>query len=253
MASKDSEVLDAIRVFVAGFCEGKSRTHPYEATLIEDVWVMRDAPRRNPKEYRKEEWVAWKRDPAEVDALARSRTRGRFFVCAVTDSDEEQQQMKAGYKQLGYRLLATEPLFRHGLRRIPRGTSPAEIVQVTTAQLAKELALLTRSRPIPEVMLGAGAPFRQYVATLDGKIVGRVQSVDAGRSTWCNDLNVNERFRRRGIGSALLAHMLRDDRDRGVVGSVLLASHTGALLYPHIGYRQLGVLSIYAPARRRSS
>src|SRR5205085_2475048 len=84
------------------------------------------------------------------------------------------------------------------------------------------------------------APFRQYVARIAGKIVGRVQSVDAGRSTWCNDLKVDEGFRRKGIGRALLARMLRDDRDRKVVASVLLASHAGALLYPHVGYRQLG-------------
>jgi hypothetical protein len=30
---------------------------------------------------------------------------------------------------------------------------------------------------------------------------------------------------------------------------VLLSSHTGALLYPQAGYRQLGMLSIFAPRR----
>ncbi|OAI51622.1 hypothetical protein AYO47_01420 [Planctomyces sp. SCGC AG-212-M04] len=253
MASKDSEVVDAISVFVTGFCAGKSRTHPYEASLIDGLWVMRDAPRRNPKDYRKEEWVAWKREPAEVDALARGKSRGRFFVCVVTDSDEEQQRVKAGYKQLGYRLLATEPLFRHDLERIPRASSPAEIVRITTPELARDLAVVTRTRPIPQSLMEDDAPIRQYVAMMDGKIVGRVQSVDAERSTWCNNLHVDERFRRKGIGRGLLARMLQDDRKRGFAASVLLASHTGALLYPHVGYRQLGVLSIYAPPRRRRS
>ena len=59
--------------------------------------------------------------------------------------------------------------------------------------------------------------------------------------------------RRRGIGSALLCHMLKDDRRRGFKQSVLLASHTGALLYPKVGYEQIGLLYIFAPPKRKIS
>ena len=246
-----SEIPHALRVFVEGYCVGKSATHPYEASLVDGVWLMRDAPRRNPRDYRKEEWIVWNCDPAKIDALARRETRGRFFVCAVTESEVEQEEVKAAYKRLGYRLLATEPLFRHDLTRIPRAASPAEIVQVATSELAAQLGKATRSRPIPHSQLGNDAPFRQYVAMIDGAIVGRVRSVDAAGSTWCSDLNVSEAQRRKGIGRALLARMLRDDRVRGVESSVLLATHTGAMLYPRLGYRQLGVLSIYAPSKIR--
>lgn len=249
MTSRNSEIPHAIRVFVEGYCVGKSRTHPYESQLVDGIWVMRDAPRKNPRDYRKEEWIAWNCDPAKVDARARRETRGRFFVCAVTESESDQEEAKSAYKRLGYRLLATEPLFRHDLKRIPQASSPAEIAKVTTSDLVGKLAKATRSRPIPESQLGEAAPFRQYVALLDGEVVGWVRSVDAAGSTWCSDLRVVERFRRKGIGRALLAGMLRDDRSRDANGSVLLSSHTGALLYPQLGYRQLGVLSIYAPSK----
>jgi hypothetical protein len=43
--------------------------------------------------------------------------------------------------------------------------------------------------------------------------------------------------------------MLRDDRARGARRSVLLASHTGALLYPRVGYEQIGLMLVYAPRR----
>ena len=100
-------------------------------------------------------------------------------------------------------------------------------------------------------MLGADAPFRQYVA-LDGEeIVGRVRSVDAVRATWCADMYVNASHRRRGIGQALLRRMLRDDRGRGSKCSVLTASHTGALLYPHVGYERIGTLLMFAPRRAK--
>src|SRR4051794_12911244 len=105
MTGPPTEIPHAIRVFVEGYCVGKSRTHPYEAQLLDGVWVMRDALRKNPRDYRKEEWIAWNQDPEKVDALARRETRGRFFVGAVTDSHADQDDLKAAYKGLGYRLL----------------------------------------------------------------------------------------------------------------------------------------------------
>ena len=57
-------------------------------------------------------------------------------------------------------------------------------------------------------------------------------------------------FRRRGIGRALLCRMLRDDRDGGAKMAVLLASHTGAKLYPVVGYEQIGTLLLFTPSKR---
>src|SRR5205085_6784807 len=110
----------AIEVFVRGFCAQKSATHPYEFAKVGEVWVMRDAARKNPRYYRKEEWVAFGTPAAEVDRLARQQTRGRFFVCAVRGMDDSDETLRASYKENGYRLMATEPLFVHRLKKIPR-------------------------------------------------------------------------------------------------------------------------------------
>jgi predicted N-acetyltransferase YhbS len=120
---------------------------------------------------------------------------------------------------------------------------------VSTPDLAARLGKVTRSRPIPDVLLGDDAPFRQYVALDGNEIVGRVRSVDAAGATWCADMHVGVHARRRGIGRALLSRMLRDDRARGSQCSVLTASHTGALLYPRVGYERIGTLLIFAPPR----
>ena len=85
---------------------------------------------------------------------------------------------------------------------------------------------------------------------LDGEhIVGRVRSVDAVGATWCADLYVRPSHRRRGVGRALMSKMLRDDQARGSKCSVLTASHTGALLYPHLGYERIGTLFMFVPKR----
>src|SRR5262245_53871291 len=141
MPTRNKTIDDALETFVTAFCYGRSRTHPYEATRYGDVWAMRDAPRKNPRDYRKEEWVAYDVPAGEVDALARANTRGRFFVCAVidtheNDSAETEDRVRAEYKALGYRLMAREGLFTHGLTRIPRCPSPAPIELVRTADMA---------------------------------------------------------------------------------------------------------------------
>jgi GNAT superfamily N-acetyltransferase len=252
MSTATAEIEHAIEVFVRGFSLTKSATHPYEISRVGQIWLMRDAVRKNPKNYRKEEYVARGVDPREVDQTARQMTRGRFFVCALRGLNDPPEDLPAAYKAIGYRLLSTEPLFVHRLERIPRPQSPAKIERIKTAEMAAKYGKASRTRPIPAEQLGDDAPFRQYVA-LDGeKIVGAVRSVDAADSTWCSNMYVWPKHRRQGIGRALLAKMLRDDRARGAKQSVLLSSHTGALLYPKVGYEQIGLLYIFAPKRTRT-
>jgi GNAT superfamily N-acetyltransferase len=250
MARRRNEIDDAIEVFVRGFCFGRSLTYPYEHKRIENLWVMRDAPRKNSRDYRKEEWIAYDVEPKQVDSLARKHTRGRYFVCAVFVANETHQHARAEYKRLGYRLLATEGLFVHRLKLIPRRTAAVKIQRVRSPKMAEQFGKATRSRPISAYHLKREAPFRQYVAMEGTAMVGWVSSVDAGKSTWCANLYVKASHRRQGIGSALMTKMLRDDRTRGAKKSVLLASHSGALLYPHLGYEQIGTLLIFAPKKK---
>jgi hypothetical protein len=92
---------------VRGHSAVKSRTHPYEVDRFGSVWVMRDAPRKQSRDYRKEEWVAFGLDPHLVDAIARAHGRGRFFVCALLAAGEPDAPLREAYKTLGYRLMAT--------------------------------------------------------------------------------------------------------------------------------------------------
>jgi GNAT superfamily N-acetyltransferase len=249
MKAQRREMDFAIEVFVRGHSAVKSRTFPYEASRVGPLWVMRDAPRKNARDYRKEEWIAYGIDATEVDAVARQHARGRFFVCDMVGEGEPDGPTRSAYKTLGYRLLLTEGFFVQRLERIPKPPSPVSIERVRTPELAGRLGKVTRTRPIPDGLLGDDAPFRQYVAFDGEEIVGRVRSVDAAGATWCADMYVNASHRRRGIGRALLGRMLRDDRDRGSECSVLTASHTGALLYPRVGYERIGTLLVFAPRK----
>src|SRR5262250_2839785 len=120
MRSANPDIEFEIEVFARGHSAGRSRTFPYEVSRVGPLWLMRDAPRKNPRDYRKEEWIAHGVEPGEVDALARGRTRGHFFVCAMIAEGEPDEPTRVGYKALGYRLLATEGFFVQKMKRIPR-------------------------------------------------------------------------------------------------------------------------------------
>lgn len=249
MKKVNRNIAYAMEVFVRGHSAGKSRTFPYEVSRVGPLWSMRDAPRKNPADYRKEEYVAYGVEPAKADAIARRHARGRFFICAMIADGVPQEPVRAAYKALGYRLLATEGVFVQPLKRIPRAPVSVAVERVRTAEMADRLAKITRTRPVPESWFGKDAPVRQYVA-VDGKaIVGRVRSIDAAGATWCADMYVDPSRRRRGIGRALLLKMLQDDRTLGSTCSVLTASHAGALLYPHAGYERIGTLLMFAPRK----
>jgi GNAT superfamily N-acetyltransferase len=239
----------AIEAFVHGFAFTRSFTHPYLPERVGPLWVMRDAP-RTAGDYRNEEWVANGVAPAEVDRIVRQASRGRYAICAIRGDHEPEPPLRDGYKALGYRLGRTEPLMVHALRRIPRFDSPVPIERVMDADLADRLAKAARSRQILPEHFRSDAPLRQYVA-LDGKKpIGWVRSIVAGDATWCSNMYVEPKFRRRGVARAMLARMLRDDRAAGAKAAVLLASHAGAKLYPVVGYEQIGMLLLFTPRKR---
>ena len=249
-----------MEVFARGFSYVRSRTHPCEATPnavpgyagAPPLWVLRDAERRRGN-YRTEEWVSCDLPPAVVHGAARAGTRGRYVICAIHPAGTSDQPLRAGFKALDYRLNTTEPLMAHSLRRIPRVPEPAVIERVLTPEMADRLHRAARSRQIRPEDLHPGARQRQYVALLDDTVAGWVGSIMVDGSTWCQNLFVAEQYRRRGIARAMLCRMLRDDRAHGATMAVLTSSHTGARLYPLVGYRQIGLLLAYTPRRRAAS
>lgn len=241
------DIERAVEVFVRGFAFTRSFTHPYLPERVGPAWVVRDAPRKNPADYRREEWVARGADPAEIDHLARTHARGRFVVCAIRSANESDAPLRVAYKALGYRLHCTEPIMAHRLGRIPRLPEPFPIRRVVTQELADRLAKAARSRQVLPEHLCDNPPLRQYVALDDDRLVGWVRSIVVGDATWVSNMYVQPTYRRQGVGRSLLARMLRDDRSHGAALSVLSASHTGALLYPRVGYELIGELLMFTP------
>ncbi|MCY3895875.1 MAG: GNAT family N-acetyltransferase [Chloroflexi bacterium] len=239
----------ALEVFARGICVPRSFTHPCLAERVEGLWVTRDAPRKRGS-YRREEWVAHGVTPDQTVEVVSRHTRGRYAICAICAAGSSDESMRAGYRALDHRLGFTEPIMVHDLQGIPRFASPVEIVRVLDAELASKVNKAVRRRQILLEHLTPDAPLRMYAALVDGNPAGWVSSIEVAGATWCANLHVTPEFRRRGIGRALMCRMLRDDRSHGSQLAVLAASHTGAMLYPLVGYEQVGMLYSYTPRRR---
>ena len=137
----------------------------------------------------------------------------------------------------------------HRLAQIPAFDAPAVIERVQTTEQAAWLSRANRARQVqPEYFL-PHSPLRQYMAMIDHEVVGWVRSIRVDDATWCADMFVAPSFRRRGIARAMLSRMLVDDRSLGSQTAVLLAGHAGAMLYPVVGYEQIGTLLLFHPGK----
>jgi GNAT superfamily N-acetyltransferase len=87
----------------------------------------------------------------------------------------------------------------------------------------------------------------------EGTPVGWVSSVSVGDCAWCANLFIAPSHRRQGIARALLRRMLTQDKAGGGQENILLSSHTGAKLYPTIGYEMIGELLMFTPPKQTSS
>jgi GNAT superfamily N-acetyltransferase len=174
----------------------------------------------------------------------------RVAVSAIGPVGEDLDARNRTFREAGWRLTATEGFFVHDLKKLPQAGDP----RVRRVQEATDVARFAKACKRKPASLGVAdvedAPVRLYEASGRGTTVGWVYSVKAGRDAWVSNLHVLPAHRRKGLGAALMAALLADDARLGRRRSVLLASHSGALLYPTLGYRRIGTLMLLVRTKR---
>lgn len=231
----------AIEVSIHGFAAGKSLYYPYAVRSLHGLYHLADCPPR--KDSRKEEVFAVDRSPEEVVAVLREAGLGWHFLCDVAPVDADPKERKAAYKALGYRAMATEWVFAHDLRDIPAFESEPPARWVRSPEEWAGIPQHTRQKR--KWVDG----FRQYGAWDAAGSYGWAESRPHGAHAYTADVYVHPEHRGRGLGRALMSRLLRDDREQGLQGNALIASTAGARLYPHLGYRLLGTMQMFCPAR----
>lgn len=213
--------------------------------------MLADAPDAKPPT-RTPEFVVYGAEPPAVMGAIAAQQKTRYFLCVLIDDDTDLPRTVAVYKAYGHRFLGKEPLFvLDTSQMIPFETIPVR--RIVTAEEAAAVGKAARSRQLLPEHLGEGDRLCRLYAAFEGDLpIGWVRSVRTHPDgAWVAGMFVDAAYRRRGIGRSLLSGMLADDARFGIRWSVLLASATGALLYPHLGYRRQGLLLLFTPAKSR--
>jgi len=245
-------ITTAIEAFLRGVSFTRSFTKPYAPTDAgAGVWVMADAPDAKPPP-RNSEFVAYGASPESVMEAIRDNGASRHSLCVLLDDTAEIDRTVAAYKALGYRFMGREPLFTLRLAERRGYPSPA-VRRIRSAEDAERIAKAARSRQIlPRHLAEDDSDCRLFAVFEGDRPIGRVSSVRTHADcAWVSSLFVAADHRRKGIGRSLMSAMLEDDARLGIKWSVLLASSAGTLLYPHLGYRQQGLLLIFTPKRAK--
>ena len=221
-----------------------------ELVTVGPVRVMRDAPGRK-RDPRKEQFIIYGVQPAE--ALKAIKSYGsKFWGLSVIDTmEDDHDQIKTEYKAAGYRSLIRFPFFGFDLSQKVRASKDIVVERVTTVAKAELLRAANGRGILPTSMMREGdAQLRVYASFLGLSPAGWVQSVRANAdSSWVSGLFVQNEFRQKGIGSAIMMSMLIDDAKYGAKNSYLLASNEGSNLYRRLGYKELGLMQIFSPIR----
>lgn len=93
--------------------------------------------------------------------------------------------------------------------------------------------------------IGEHAPLRHYVGFVDDRPAGVVTTFQDGETLGIYNVATSEAFRRRGIGSALTAHAVREGQAAGSKQAVLQSSEMGVSVYRALGFREDVTIDFY--------
>jgi ribosomal protein S18 acetylase RimI-like enzyme len=106
------------------------------------------------------------------------------------------------------------------------------------------------ARPIAnlERALGFGErlPRQLFLGTIRGRPVTTAMLFAQPPAAGIYNVGVLERYRGRGIGSAMMRAALADGRKRGCAFGTLFATAMGAGLYRNLGFEDVGKMEIWA-------
>jgi len=239
-------ITRAIQAFGHGFAAARNVVRPCEFVRCGQLWVVRDPPPA--KKPRTTEVISHRLSAEETIAEIRAQAIGRHFICAVHDMKTDAAALAHDFKTHRYRLMRREPFFGCALATWKGGPRDGRVVKLT-AKHGELAAGLIKAKRLHQADL-TDARTRIFVAVVDGRAVGVARSIAATKTeAWVQGVWVEPKHRRHGLGAALMRAMLADDKHQGFRSSVLLSSHAGALLYPRVGYTQIGLLQLFCVRR----
>jgi GNAT superfamily N-acetyltransferase len=186
-------------------------------------------------------------DPAPaIDAM-----EGAYAAASVDDfaawAHETDRPLVAELERRGYRLAETTRAMGMPLSDL---RAFVDGVALRDAPWPEYLRYLT-SFGLPDGLLAGvdGSGFRIVAARLDGETVATGLAFEHEGDCGIFNVSTLERARRRGIGTALTARLLRAAQARGCVTATLQSTPMAERVYATVGFRDLGRILEFRPGR----
>jgi GNAT superfamily N-acetyltransferase len=164
------------------------------------------------------------------------------FAAWVHEDDEEMQA------ELGRRGYAVEETTQMMAMEIEDAAPPDPAVEVARASWPEYLAFL-QALGLPPGILAGVAPdaYEALAVSIDGEVIAAALAFDHEGDCGVFNLFTLEQARRRGLGRALTAHLLRAARRRGCTTASLQSTPMAEGVYANVGFQRLGRILEYTP------
>jgi ribosomal protein S18 acetylase RimI-like enzyme len=161
------------------------------------------------------------------------------FAAWVHEGDSA---VRAAIERRGYTVVEATRAMGTALAGI---VPPPGEIEVSRAGWAEYL----RVADLPAGLLAGVDPdaFRVVVGYLDGEVVAAGISYDHDGDCGIYNVGTREHARRRGVGTAVTAALVRDARKRGCETASLQSTPIAERVYAAVGFRDLGRILEYAP------
>lgn len=154
----------------------------------------------------------------------------------------------ATYTALGLHHAYSEVLMACDVRQHGRRTSAYDVRRATRADVQSwnelDPEVLTWLHPLNVFVHNMA----HYAVFVDGCLAARGRALQmASGYSYVSMVYTAPAYRRRGIATALMQHILNEDYDAGVQMSVLLAAQSAVSLYQRVGYQALAATHVFTP------
>ena len=155
---------------------------------------------------------------------------------------ETDVRLCADLEARGYRLDTTTRAMGMSLDRLNVSTPEIELGSLDWDEYLRVFEL-----PAGLLSRADHTEFRVLVARLDGEDAATAMAYDLDGDSGIYNVGTLERFRRRGLGTALTALHLHRARERGCRTASLQATEAAERMYARVGFRDLGRILEFVP------
>jgi predicted GNAT family acetyltransferase len=247
------ETKDLFELLIRGFARLERGVHPVDEGAVGSIRFLRWPERGRRGQEFSEEFFALDQDPDAVLAAVRRAEPGPDHLIAEVSVQSE--PAREAYLAAGYEIGSQEPLMAAHLTDANTVPDPDGAVRrVTSMDDVEQILAAQRSVGYPERLFSQAllddpqVSIRAIFADGAFAAIGKLAVVTSG--AYITDVMTMPGHRRQGLGAAVMRQLHADARTMGAIRSVLTSTAMARSLYERLGYRQIGLVTLYATPER---